>query len=70
MLSLELSLPLELAFSLFCEIGIKVNKMFDKTCFFAIGAVQKNAQIVDLENAEKCAYSRYRSCPYRRERAS
>ena len=31
--------------------------------------MQKHAHLVDLENAEKCAYSRYRSCPHSRERA-
>ena len=33
-------------------------------------AVQKCADLVDLENAENCAYSRYRRCRYSRERAS
>ena len=32
--------------------------------------MQKNADLVDLEKSfKKCAYSRYRSCRYRRERA-
>ena len=33
-------------------------------------AVQKCADLVDLENAETCAYSRYRRCRYSREGAS
>ena len=32
--------------------------------------MQRHVNLVDLENPEKCAYSRYRSCPYSRERAS
>ena len=37
---------------------------------FEFGAVQRHAYLVDLEKSEKCAYSRYRSCRYSRERAS
>ena len=40
-------------------------------CAFPLGIpkVQKNANLVDLENAEKCVFARYRSCLYSREGA-
>ena len=31
--------------------------------------MQKNANLVDLENATKCVVSRYRRCPHSQERA-
>jgi hypothetical protein len=39
-----------------------------KTEQFEFGEVQENPHLVDFEKSEKCAYSRYRSCRYSRER--
>jgi hypothetical protein len=46
-------------------------RVFQLFCWnFEVWAVLRNVNLVDLENAEKCAYSHNRGCPYRRERAS
>ena len=57
------------------EISFQSSKISDE--YFADFLYLSDAKykhlvdlMLDLENAEKCAYSRYRSCPHSRERAA
>ena len=51
-------------FATFCQSCTKrIDKIHEISEF---GAVQRNTNLVDIEKRFKnCAYSRYRSCPYR-----